>query len=69
MSNVEALRCATSVASEVAGRSDSIGRIKEGCKANITVLKDNPLENINATADVLMTMVNGRILYNRSWEF
>lgn len=67
MSNAEALRAATSVAARVTGREDRIGRILPGYQADITVLGSSPLEDIKATSDVRMTLVNGRIMYNRAW--
>lgn len=65
MSNVEALRCATSSAADCIGKADSIGYIRPGYRANLTVLDGNALEDLTATQRVLMTFKDGRIVADR----
>ncbi|MFV0364593.1 MAG: amidohydrolase family protein [Suipraeoptans sp.] len=62
MSNVQALRAATSVASEAIGRADIVGRIKKGLQADFAVLDGNPLEDMTATQRVVMTIRKGKIV-------
>lgn len=69
MRPIEALRAATSVAARVTGRADRIGRIAEGYQADLVILGKNPLEDIRGASQVNMTLVNGRIAYNREWDF
>ena len=62
MSNAEALRAATSVAAAAIGQDDKIGFIKKGYRANLTVLNGNPLDDLEATKAVVMTIKDGKIL-------
>lgn len=62
MSNVEALKAATSVAASAIGQEDKIGYIKKGYRANFAVLSGNPLEDLQATQKVVMTIKDGKIL-------
>ncbi|MFQ8690454.1 MAG: amidohydrolase family protein [Blautia sp.] len=65
MSNGEALRAATSVAAEAIGRGDTVGRIKPGYRANLTVMDGNPLEDLTATQRVVMTFKDGRLVSDK----
>ena len=62
MSNAEALRAATSVAAAAIGQDDKIGFIKKEYRANLTVLNGNPLDDLEATKAVVMTIKDGKIL-------
>lgn len=62
MSNVKALKAATSEAAKAIGHADSIGYIKPGYRANFAVLDGNPLEDMTATQRVAYTFKDGRIV-------
>ena len=61
MSNLEALKAATINGAEYIGMGSEIGSLKEGKLADLIVLDKNPLEDIENTASVRYTMVNGRL--------
>ena len=65
MSPFEALKTTTVNAAELLGLSDLTGRIKEGYEADLIVIPNNPLIEVNALQDVLMVMSNGNLVYNR----
>ena len=58
MSNLECLRAATSEAAK-AMRLNHVGRIGKGMKADIAILKDNPVENLETVCDVAGVIKNG----------
>lgn len=68
MSNVEALRAATSEAAKAIGRADSVGYIKKGYRANFAVLKGNPLKDLNAVLEVKMTFKDGKVVSDEAEE-
>ncbi|MDX5512402.1 MAG: amidohydrolase family protein, partial [Hymenobacteraceae bacterium] len=61
MSNLEALRAATLNGAEYIGMGKEIGSLEAGKLADLIVLDQNPLENIQHTEHVRYTMVNGRL--------
>lgn len=61
MTNMEALRAATLNGAEYIGMGDQIGSIKTGKLADLIILDENPLEDIQNTNTVRYTMVNGRL--------
>lgn len=61
MSPLQALRCATSAASDLLGRSD-LGDVAPGCRADLVVLADNPLADLSALRDVRAVMLEGRLV-------
>ncbi|WP_187261901.1 amidohydrolase family protein [Pontibacter beigongshangensis] len=61
MTNLEALRAATLNGAEYLGMSKEIGSLEVGKLADLIVLDQNPLENIQNTEHVRYTMVNGRL--------
>lgn len=63
MSNAEALRTATSEAAKAIGHDDTIGYIRKGYRANLTILRGNALDDLRNTSEVLMTMKDGEFLY------
>lgn len=65
MSNVQALRAATSEAAKAIGREGSIGLIKKGYRGNFAVLEGNPLKDIAAARRVVCTFKDGRIVSDR----
>ncbi|MBN1314943.1 MAG: amidohydrolase family protein [Anaerolineales bacterium] len=62
LSNMEAIRAATSVAAEALGLQDRLGTIEAGKMADITVLNENPLEDIKALKDVYLVIKDGNIV-------
>ncbi|EEQ56377.1 amidohydrolase family protein [Enterocloster sp. OA13] len=62
MSNLECLRAATSEAAK-AMRLNHVGRIGKGMKADIAILKDNPVENLETVCDVAGVIKNGAMVY------
>ena len=69
MKPVEALRAATSIAARVTGMEQRIGKLLPGYQADIVVLNGNPLEHIEETAHVRMTIKGGKVVYCKDWEF
>ncbi|WP_317164629.1 amidohydrolase family protein [Flagellimonas sp. CMM7] len=61
MSNMEALKAATINGAEYIGMGDEIGSLKVGKLADLIVLDENPLENIENTNSVRYTIINGRL--------
>ncbi|MFD2514899.1 amidohydrolase family protein [Pontibacter locisalis] len=61
MTNLEALRAATLNGAEYLGMGKEIGSLETGKLADLIVLDQNPLENIQNTEHVKYTMVNGRL--------
>ena len=61
MTNMEALKAATINAAEYIGAGEDIGSIKVGKMADLVVMSENPLDNIENTQTIEMVMVNGRL--------
>nr|WP_298930492.1 amidohydrolase family protein [uncultured Allomuricauda sp.] len=61
MTNMEALKAATINGAQYIGMGEEIGSLKVGKLADLIVLDENPLENIENTNSVRYTMVNGRL--------
>ncbi len=61
MSNMEALKTATINPAEYIGMDSEIGSLEKGKLADLLVLEENPLEDIQNTNSILYTMVNGRL--------
>ncbi len=61
MTNMEALRAATLNGAQYLGMGNDVGSLKVGKLADLIVLDKNPLENIQNTNSVSLTMVNGRL--------
>ncbi len=57
----EALRSATLMGAWYLGLDDDLGSIQAGKLGDLVVVAGNPLDDIRASADVVYTMVNGRI--------
>ena len=66
MTQLEAMRSATTNAAVLLGVDDHTGRILEGFDADILILERNPLENIGAYEDVMLVMNNGRVVVDRT---
>jgi imidazolonepropionase-like amidohydrolase len=65
MSNFDALQTATVSSAELLQIDDRTGRIEEGYEADLILIPDNPLTNIEALQDVLLVMSNGRLALKR----
>ena len=65
LSELDAIRAATSVAAEMLDIADRVGRIAVGYEADLIVLDADPLTGIGAYQDVLVVINNGRVAVNR----
>lgn len=65
MSNFEAIQSATTVAAELLRLDKQTGRIVKGYEADIILVPNNPLEDINALQDALLVMSNGQMAIKR----
>ncbi|RFN60155.1 amidohydrolase family protein [Marixanthomonas ophiurae] len=61
MTNLEALKTATINAAEYIGAGNDVGSLEKGKMADLIVLTDNPLDDIENTQSIEMVMVNGRL--------
>ena len=57
----EALRAGTIDGADYIGYSQDLGSLEAGKRADLVIVNGNPLENIQATADTAMVMINGRL--------
>lgn len=60
----EAFEACTQVAAEAVGLTDT-GRISPGLRADLVALDGDPTQDISAVRRVKLTMVGGRVLYDR----
>ena len=65
MSELDAIRAATTVAAELLGVEDRTGRVAAGFEADLLVLDRNPLEDIGQYQDVLFVMSDGIVALDR----
>lgn len=65
MSNFEAIQSATTVAAELLRLDKQTGRIVNGYEADIILVPNNPLADINALQDALLVMSNGQMAIQR----
>ncbi len=59
LSPYSALAAATVVAAEFLGEADEFGAVREGLRADLLLLQQNPLEDVRAASDPVGIMVNG----------
>jgi imidazolonepropionase-like amidohydrolase len=64
MSPLEAIQAATSTSADCLGISKRTGSIRVGLEADLIVVDQNPLDNINAVRDVLLVVNDGKIAFN-----
>jgi imidazolonepropionase-like amidohydrolase len=62
MSPAQALRAATSVAAEVLGREDDLGRIAEGFTADLIAVSEDPLKSPTALWNPRLVVKGGRVV-------
>jgi imidazolonepropionase-like amidohydrolase len=62
MSNREALASATTVAADILGLGQEIGRLAPGYSADIIAVGGNPLADVTVLEDVDFVMVRGRVI-------
>jgi imidazolonepropionase-like amidohydrolase len=62
--NYDALRCATVVPAKIHKLDDKLGTLEAGKEADLVVLGENPLDDLDALETVQMTFVAGKMLYN-----
>ncbi|MDJ0643951.1 MAG: amidohydrolase family protein, partial [Erythrobacter sp.] len=62
MSNREALASATTVAAELIGLENQIGKLAPGFSADIIAVDGNPLADVTVLEDVNFVMVRGRVI-------
>ena len=58
----EAIRSATIIAAEVMGIEHEVGSVEKGKKANLLIVSDNPLENIEHLKSIRMVVKNGKVV-------
>lgn len=59
---LDAIRSATLIAAEVIGQEKEMGSIEIGKKANLLVVADNPLENIEHLKNIKMVVKDGKVI-------
>lgn len=62
MSPYAALRCATSEAARFLGESDRSGTVAAGKRADLVIMRSNPLRNVRALKEIEAVCVNGYYL-------
>jgi imidazolonepropionase-like amidohydrolase len=62
MSPMDAIRSATSVAAEVLGMADRIGRVQAGYIADLVAVDDDPLANISSLESIDFVMQAGEVV-------
>jgi imidazolonepropionase-like amidohydrolase len=63
MSGREILASLTTAPAEQFGESSRLGRVAPGYLADLVVLRDDPIQNVRAFADVRYTIRDGRIIF------
>ena len=61
----QALAAATSVAAEVLGRAERLGRIAPGYEADLVALRSDPLVDPGALREVVLVVQGGRVVVDR----
>ena len=65
MTPLDVMRATTSVAAKAMGYETEIGSLKPGMIADLILLDENPLENIEAIRKVLWTIKGGELMTPR----
>ena len=66
LSNYDVLVSATSKSARFLCMDSVIGSIREGCKADLITVKENPLVNLSTLWDVQHVMLDGKWVYVKS---
>lgn len=66
MSNLECLQAATSEAAKAMNLSHKVGRVEKGLEADLVVLGENPLENLDTVCDVRMVIKSGKVVFKKN---
>ena len=64
MSPGQALRSATITAAGVLGRSADLGRIAEGCVADLVVVRGDPLVDITVLRSPVLVIQGGAVVFD-----
>jgi len=62
LSDREIIQCAYITSAEAVGMENEIGQVKEGFKANLLLLSDNPLSNIQNLQKIEKVILGGKVL-------
>ena len=62
LTNFEALSGATSKSAALFLDNPNFGMVQIGCRADLLLIKGNPLEDITATQNIEMVILNGAII-------
>lgn len=65
MSQMDAIKAATSVSAACLGIDNRVGAVKKALEADLVVVDRNPLVDITAIQDVLVVINNGHVVVNR----
>lgn len=65
MRNIEILRSATSEAAKATGIESSVGFVKNGYRADLIVLEENPIHDLEQVRNVKMVIKGGKIIHNK----
>ena len=68
MTPLDAIRSATAVAANVLGLGAEVGQVAPGFAADLVAVGGNPLERIEALADIRLVIANGNTIVNRLAE-
>lgn len=66
MTTMDCIKSATSTAAEICGLEHDIGTIEVGKTADILVVRENPLNNLNALTQIRLVLKNGQCV-NSDW--
>lgn len=62
LSNMDIIKAATIINAEALGKQESIGSIENGKLANLVVLNENPLDDIQNVTNIKLVMKRGKVI-------